>query len=180
MTDTWVRQLEAWHDFYVIVGAAAAQLMGLMFVVVSLSTNVGVPRSGAAVRAFLSPTVVFFATIVLVAAAITVPPLPPLALGVLLAAGGAGGVTYMVATRGHQMWRESRLDRLDWWWYVGLPFAAYLALAGAGAAVLNAARLGLHLVAAAVVTFLIVGIRNAWDLVLFMTRQPPGSARDTA
>lgn len=34
MSDTWVQQIEAWHDFYVIVGSAAAGLTGLMFVVV--------------------------------------------------------------------------------------------------------------------------------------------------
>ena len=36
MTKAWLEQLEGWHDFYVIVGSAAAGLTGLMFVVVSL------------------------------------------------------------------------------------------------------------------------------------------------
>jgi hypothetical protein len=32
--ELWLKQVEAWHDFYVVVGGAAAGLTGLMFVVV--------------------------------------------------------------------------------------------------------------------------------------------------
>jgi hypothetical protein len=43
--EPWLKQLEAWHDFYVVVGGAAAGLTGLMFVVVSLGPKVIATRA---------------------------------------------------------------------------------------------------------------------------------------
>ncbi len=60
MTEAWAQQVEAWHDFYVIVGGAAAGLTGLMFIVVSLGGTVR--RAAPGVRAFVTPTVVFFSS----------------------------------------------------------------------------------------------------------------------
>ena len=60
MEKAWLEQLEGWHDFYVIVGSAAAGLTGLMFVVVSLGPKVISGRGSAGVRGFVTPTVVFF------------------------------------------------------------------------------------------------------------------------
>jgi hypothetical protein len=169
--EAWVRQLEAWHDFYVILGSAAAGLTGLMFVVVSLRQAPAVPRSAAAVRAFLAPTVVFFTTILIVSATMTVPPLPEPVLGGLLAAGGVGALVYMAITRVHSLWRESNLDRPDWFWYAGLPILAYTLLAAAGICLLARLDPALYLVGATMLLLLVNGIRNAWDLVIWMTRQ---------
>ena len=36
MSDAFVQHLDAWHEFYLVVGGAAAALTGLMFVVVSI------------------------------------------------------------------------------------------------------------------------------------------------
>ena len=172
MTDVWAQQLEAWHDFYVILGSAAAGLTGLMFVVVSLTSTSMVQRTATGVRVFLSPSVVFFTSIVLVAAVMAIPPLPPVVLGAVLIAGGGAGVAYLLGIRGHRQWRQSGLDRLDWLWYVALPLASYAAMAAGGAAMVDGARFALHVVGAAAIALLVIGIRNAWDLVLWMTRQP--------
>jgi hypothetical protein len=170
--EAWAQQLEAWHDFYVILGSAAAGLTGLMFVVVSLRQGPAVPRSTAAVRAFLTPTVVFFTTIVLVSATMTVPPLPEPVLGGLLAAGGVGALVYMAITRVHSLWRESNLDRPDWFWYAGLPMLGYGLLTAAGIGLLARVGAALYLVGATMLLLLVNGIRNAWDLVIWTTRQP--------
>lgn len=178
--EAWTQQLEAWHDFYVILGAAAAQLTGLMFVVVSLRTPPTVRRSPGSVRAFLTPTVVFFATIVLVSATMTMPPLPRPVLGGLLVCGGVCALTYMAITRVHRRWRESRLDRSDWFWYAGLPFSSYVLLVGAGVGVLERLEVSLHVVGATMLLLLINGIRNAWDLVIWLTRGPAELTEPTA
>jgi hypothetical protein len=178
--EAWAQQLEAWHDFYVILGAAAAQLTGLMFVVVSLRTPPTVRRSPGSVRAFLTPTVVFFATILLVSAAITMPPLPRPVLGGLLVCGGVCALSYMAITRVHRRWRESNLDRMDWFWYAGLPFSSYVLLAAAGVGVLQRFEAALYVVAVSMLLLLINGIRNAWDLVIWLTRGPMESSEQPA
>jgi hypothetical protein len=54
--------LITWEAFYLIIGAAAATLTGLMFVVITLMAGVRMRVSSAnlAVSAFSTPTVVHF------------------------------------------------------------------------------------------------------------------------
>src|SRR5882672_11368660 len=40
LIDHLPKQLEAWHDFYLVVGTGAAALTGLLFVIVSLGPHV--------------------------------------------------------------------------------------------------------------------------------------------
>ena len=176
MTETWAQQVEAWHDFYVIIGGAAAGLTGLMFIVVSLGGTVR--RAAPGVRAFLTPTVVFFSSVVVVAAVMAMPTLPAAALAAALAIGGVGGVAYMIVIRGHQMWRSSSLDWLDWWWYVSLPFLTYALTIVAAAAIWLRGAPGLLLLGVTMLLLLAIAIHNAWDLVLFMSQQPRTAAAD--
>jgi hypothetical protein len=58
--------LEHWHDFYTLTGSAAATLVGLMFVAVSISDGAFTRQHQMGIRAFLSPTVVHFSAILIV------------------------------------------------------------------------------------------------------------------
>ena len=171
MTESWLQNIEAWHDFYVIVGSAAAGLTGLMFVVVSLSPGKVVDRTAIGVRAFVTPTVVYFATVLVVAAVMTIPTLTAPALAGGLALGSVGEVVYLVSLRGHKMWRENKLDRLDWLWYIGLPILSYVLAFAAALGIWGRAALALDVLGGAMILLLIVGIRNAWDLVIWMSQQ---------
>jgi hypothetical protein len=58
--------LAGWENFYVIVGSSAGALIGLQFVVMALIA--GMPRPPGAAQAggaFATPTVVHFATVLL-------------------------------------------------------------------------------------------------------------------
>ena len=171
MPDPWLQQLEAWRNFYVLLGTAAATLMGLMFVVVSLGPQQIGARTATGVRAFVTPTVVYFTTVLVVAALMTIPGVSALALGALMALGSLGGLGYMCSTGAHTRWRHANLDRLDWLWYVGLPIFSYLLILGAAAGVGLQDPLGLHSMAGAVLLLLVIGIRNAWDVVLWVAQQ---------
>ncbi len=162
--------LAAWHDFYVIVGGAAAGLTGLMFVVVSLGTWTARSRSHPGFRAFVTPTVVFFASVLVIAAFLTAPwrRVEPIAAGV--GAGSLGELVYLLVIRGHRQW-QSNLDRLDWFWYVGMPIATYALGVAAAATLLVRPVVGLEVVGGMLVLLLVIGIRNAWDLVVWTTQQ---------
>ena len=41
MIDPWLQQLVAWHNFYLLLGSAAATLTGLMFVVLAWLLGAG-------------------------------------------------------------------------------------------------------------------------------------------
>jgi len=138
--------LEGWHEFYLLIGTAGLTLTGLLFVVVSLGPRVVASHEATGVRAFISPNAVYFTTTLVVSA-------------------------ILALTKVHRQWRDNKLPVLDWAWFVGLPIAAYvlLLLSGVGF-VLNVALAG-YAVAAALILLLVIGIRNAWDLVIWISRQ---------
>jgi hypothetical protein len=53
-----------------------------------------------------------------------------------------------------------------------LPVLGYVVLVAAAIELWVHARFGLETVAIAMILFLAIGIRNAWDLVIFMAQQP--------
>ena len=65
--------LHPWHDFYVFLGTAAATLIGAMFVVASIGGGFLTHDRSPEIRAFLTPTVVHLATILLACAVMLVP-----------------------------------------------------------------------------------------------------------
>ena len=60
--------LSAWHDYYVIVGSSGAALIGIQFVVITLIGQRPEPAPAETVQAFGTPTVVHFASALLVSA----------------------------------------------------------------------------------------------------------------
>ncbi len=56
---------ENWHDFYLVLGPAAAGLIGLLFVVVSLTGNLERSRALKATRVYMTPIVFHLGVLVL-------------------------------------------------------------------------------------------------------------------
>jgi len=171
MHEDWAHQLETWHEFYLLIGTAGAALTGLLFVVVSLGSRVVAHDQTTGVKAFLSPNAVHFTTTLVVSAMCLVPNLPAAVIGSLLCAGAIGSVVYLVSTRAHAHWQRNRLSFLDWIWFIALPVATYCLLLLSGVGLLLRATLSMHGVAVASILLLVVGIRNAWDIVIWMSRR---------
>lgn len=168
MFDHWTQQLGAWHDLFLLDGTAAATLMGLTFVVVTLSPRNVAQNLSTGVKAFTTPIMAFFATAVLVSILMLVPWSASRPLGAALLIVSLIGLCYLLTTGAHAQWRDSSLGLDDWIWYIGLPFAAYMAMLPIAVGMWLAASWALYGVAAAVLLLLIMGIRNAWDVVLFI------------
>jgi hypothetical protein len=166
-----VAHLHEWHEFYLLIGSAAAALTGLMFVVVSIGPKVVAARDAASVRTFLTPMVVHFTSVVVISALMMMPSIHAGVLAALLALGSVGVLGYIFAIGVQRRWRENNLDWQDWLGYVALPVLAYFVLIGAASEILQHHRPGLWAVAAGTVLLLVVSIRNAWDLILFMAKE---------
>ncbi len=172
MNEHWFFELGAWRDFYVFSGTAAATLMGLMFVVVSLGQRSLASEQGThAVRAFFTPIVAFFTTEIVISMFMLLPRPAPGALAVLLAGAGITGLVYMFVSGAYRQWRSSNLGLDDWLFYFALPCLSYLIIGAAALGVWKTAGFGLYGVAAAMILLLLIGIRNAWDLVVYITLQ---------
>ncbi len=67
------------------------------------------------------------------------------------------------------------LDLADRLCYVVIPTATYLTLAGIGIVLPMRPSLGVDLLATTLVVLLLLGIRNAWDMTLWIVVHTPGS-----
>jgi len=66
-------ELDAWNNFYVIVGTAAGALIGLQFVVVTLIADRPRLRVAEAGAAFATPTIIHLGTALLLSALLVAP-----------------------------------------------------------------------------------------------------------
>jgi hypothetical protein len=73
MSDHFIDTLRDWQSFYLLVGGAAAVLIGLLFVAISLARDLAISTEHASVRAFVTPAVVQFALVLFVAAFCVMP-----------------------------------------------------------------------------------------------------------
>jgi hypothetical protein len=161
--------LDAWKNFYVIVGSSAGALIGLQFVVITLIAAKPIPGADAQTGgAFATPTVVHFGVVLFLSAIANVPWNGIAAVAVLWGLAGLCGVVYAVTTA-----RRMRAQRAyqpvfeDWLFHVLLPFAAYGVLAISALTARSHLRPALFLAGAAALTLLFIGIHNAWDAVMY-------------
>jgi hypothetical protein len=159
-----------WHDFFILIGTAAATLIGAMFVVVSIGIGILSRDRSMAIRVFLSTTVIHLSTVFFGCVLAMVPILTPHAQALVAGVAGLAGIGYSVhVISGFRQHSGTVLS--DWFWYAVFPLVAYAVLAGAAARGLYDTAAGLALFAAVLTVLLVAGIRNAWDmLVFFVTR----------
>jgi hypothetical protein len=167
--------LAPWANFYVMTGGAAAALVGLMFVVITLVTGEErVSKSPDGISTFSTPTVLFFSTALLVSAVLSAPwhslTGPAIIIGML----GGWGVLYLCRIT----YRAGRLqtykpDLEDWTYYTVLPFIAYAVLLVAAIVLHTHPASILFAFAAGVLLLIFLGIRNAWDVVTYLAIGQP-------
>jgi hypothetical protein len=168
MTETSL--LAPWANFYIMTGSAAAALIGLMFVVITLVT--GEERAFKdpdGVATFSTPTVLHFSSALMVSAICSAPWPSFAGPDVLVGLVGLGGLFYIVRV----FFLARRLptykpDLEDWSFYSVLPFIAY-GILFASSLVLHFGLMGALFGYGGGITMLIfIGIHNAWDVVTFL------------
>jgi hypothetical protein len=162
-------QLTEWESFYVIVGSSAAALTGLMFVVITLIADLEAQRSSGALAAFGTPTVVHFCAALIVSATLSAPWHSLTRVAAALAVCGVWGVayTFIVARRARRQGTYQPVFE-DWLWHTVLPLGAYAALLLAAIVLPGNAERSLFVVAAAVLSLVLIGIHNSWDTVTYL------------
>ena len=168
---------QGWDSFFLLVGGAGGGLIGLLFVVVSLVRGPGERRNLRASSIYMTPSV-FHLAAVLVLSAVADAPLPPPVIGAVIATAalvGAGFSLRTVTVLGpDRSFQPSHWT--DIWCYGLLPLAACAPLAGAATAVWLAPAWAAPSLATALVALLLIAIRNAWDLVTWLSAR--GEAPD--
>ena len=184
MQEALLSPLAAWHNFYSIIGTAAATLTGLLFVVITLIAGVRVRVSSRseAFATFNTPNVFHFGAALLVAAILSAPWQALWTAGLLLGLCGLAGVTYvLIVVRRVRRQTDYQPVKEDWLFHTVLPLVSYTALVVAAMLLLANPAQALFVIAAATVLLLFVGIHNAWDNVTYIVlelSQPQNQRQD--
>jgi hypothetical protein len=161
-------ELAEWDTFYVIVGSAAAALIGLQFIVITLIAERLPLRAADLGAAFATPNIVHFCGALLVSALLRAPWHSMRFVAVLLGLTGLTGLAYSVMVT----WRLRKQTIYkpqfeDWLFNVVLPLLAYLVLALSPFAVFSHLRGALFGVGAAALLLVFIGIHNTWDAISY-------------
>ena len=160
-----------WDNFYFLLGSAAAGLIGLLFVVVTLTAGFDHAQASRGAKLYMTPTALHFAAVLSVSAVALAPALPIGATAAIFALIGLLGAANAVrASVGIATPRPETpaAHWSDFWMYGIVPAAIYLALCGVAGALAMRAEWAVDALAALLLSLLLVGIRNAWDLVTWI------------
>jgi hypothetical protein len=161
--------LDRWTNFYLVTSAAAATLVGLLFVVITLAADRVTAKETGKISLYLTPTVVFFASVLFLAAVLTFPTQSR------ASAAACYALSTLHGSRGDNRFFEPR-DVIQ---YVVLPVAAYGLLIGGGVLLMHAPERALTLVAVGMLAFIALALRNSWSIAVEIVSWHP-SKRDGA
>jgi hypothetical protein len=160
-----------WDSYYFMIGSAGAGLIGLFFVVVTLTQGFDRDRALRGASLYMTPSLIHFAVVLSVSEVAVAPGLP------IAVTAGLFGLAALVGF-GNAVWATFGigLRRLgpeaphwsDLWLYGVAPSAIYAGLLVAAAGLCQHASWAVYANAALLLALLLVGVRNAWDLITWM------------
>lgn len=168
-------QLAGWENYYVILGSCAGGLIGLTFVVIALIRDAQRVTSDG-LSAFVTPTTVHFGGVLALAAFLSMPRHTTLSLSLGIGIGGVAGLLYtgMIGAKMRNVSSGYVPVREDWTFNVILPSFIYGGLFVLAFLMWRWQNASLYAVALLSLGLLFIGIRNAWDIAVWMTTHRRG------
>ena len=158
-----------WETYFFMVGSSATGLIGLLFVVITLTSELDGERAASGSRTFVTPTVVHFSAVLLISAIAVMPGLPPHTVALAIGIPAFLGFAYVTRI-------VSRLVRgipsvthwTDYIFYGLFPAAVYVLILWSAYGLWSEAAYGHYGVGIGALALLLVGIRDAWDLATYL------------
>jgi hypothetical protein len=163
--------LHGWDNFFIMAGTAAATLIGLLFVAVTVGTGFSTSRIVNGTRGFLTPTLVRFGGVLFLSLAVLAPWPSARPIGIILGLGALAGLAYQIKVV--IVRRKVGLvlpDWHDWFPYEGVPALGTGSLIVGAVGLLAERSFAPYAIAAATALLLFSGIYGAWDLTLWMIK----------
>jgi hypothetical protein len=165
---------EGWSEFYLLAGSAAAVLIGLIFVVVTLMSDR--PRSSvlSGSKLYMGPVVLHVTFVLVLSAAALIPGISAAEFAVLAGVVAIWGLTRgLFSTQGIRALAGAEKPHwTDMWFYGAIPSLLYVLLGVVSFAAWRALPWAPQGVAAVIVAGLLLCIRNEWDLVTWLAPRP--------
>jgi len=170
--DTFAQAIEGWHDFYMMIGAAASTLVGLLFVSLSLNVDVITHEENTDVRELAIQTFTSFLNVIMLAVIFLIPDQDPLALGFpLVGISGFGlyvTVNQFLKTRRAESHAWGRADVAR---RFAVPSLCFLAMTIIAVSVVFGQTGSLYWLVPVMITLIIGASSNSWDLLMRL-REP--------
>lgn len=164
--------LQAWETFYLVVGTSAGALVGVMFIVATLTAEIAIDQINRGTIVYQNPTVFHFGAIVAVSALALVPEHLLAAVAVLIPAAGIAGLVYAGLTlrRISEPYEFYEATPSDYLFFGALPGLSYMLMIAGGIMVFSVPDVAAETIGAGTLLLLLVAIRNAWDVATFAVR----------
>jgi hypothetical protein len=171
---------EGWHDFYLVLGPASAGLIGLLFIVVTLTAGLDRKRAMRGAQVFMTPIVFHLGVLVLLCSLALFPKVPEAFIGAMAAVCGLFGLAYAAYICRAFLSKTVESYAGDLWFYGVAVGALYAGMAASGVLILIRHEGGPYVLAAVQIAMFLLMVNNAWDLVVFITPRkddpPPGES----
>ncbi len=174
--------LHDWQNFYILTGTAAATLTGLLFIAVSIGSNLPLQQTMNNLRTFVNPTLFYYVQVLFVSC-FTLMPLSSLFIfsGVIAI---LGLVNVFLALK--IFWRMrvlhdiNEIDLGHWVWHILLPVISGLILVSSSIGFFFVEQLAMLGLSIAVLLYLGIGLRNTWELTIWLAlrRREPHDSED--
>jgi hypothetical protein len=164
-----------WENFYALIGSAAGALIGIMFLVATLTAGRDPTQVSRGARVYITPIVFHFAAVLVVSVVAEIPNLSIVAADIVLGMVAAAGFLYAAVTTVRIFspgWRDGP-DMWDKCFYGLFPVLTYLTLVGTTGFVWFAIEASVYAVGASMLVLLLIGITNAWDMATTLTQKRP-------
>jgi hypothetical protein len=164
--------LEHWHEFYVLLGTAAAAVVALLFVAASVGAGFLSFEKATGTRVYMTPIIVHFSAVFFASAVALVPSHTAFTFALCIGLSSAAGAIYygwlcirILREGGDHVEFDDKL-------FHGVAPPVGYALGAASAIMFyQGSDHAAAVLATALLLLLAANIRNAWDLTLFLVRQ---------
>jgi hypothetical protein len=170
---------EGWSEYFFMIGSSAAALIGLMFIVITLTAGRDRREVERGKRLYTSPIVWHLSVILVLSGASIAPAITPRLFAVtsvgLAFLGILMGIRSAIGIVRHRLVSDVAFDAV---WYGLAPAIVYAGLAGAAFAVLGGQPWASAAIAADLMALLLVSIHAEWDLVTYLAPNAGQSGED--
>lgn len=178
--------LRDWQNFYMLTGGAGATLIGLLFVAVSVGTNLPRKQTMGLLRTFVSPILLYYVQVLLISFLAVMPLENTLLYSVAALVLGMFNIflTLKVLWRILVVHRDQEIDGGHWIWHICVPLIVGVLFLVISFAVFLNQQIPAALLALAIadILCLAIGLRNTWTLMLWLLlhREQPQVALEEA
>jgi hypothetical protein len=162
---SFATQIDDWRDFFTLTGTAAATIIGLLFVSISLRSDIRKAAETSLVRTMVSHNFVMLLVVLLISLYFMVPGIDQDSLGIsVILTAGIPAVSF-----GLNLWRlrhDQSMEKMILLWSFVVPILSFALTVAIGVAFLLNDDTELSWFVTVMAMFLVIPTKNSWELLL--------------